>query len=108
VNSELEEVEAGLLAAEALLHEGGRLAVVTFHSLEDRIAKAFFTERSGRTPGGSRHLPPQAAGAAPSFTLLFNGARAASQAEQAANPRSRSAKLRAGVRTAAPAWRAAA
>ena len=108
VNAELAELEQGLDAAERLLSAGGRLAVVTFHSLEDRIVKAFFTERAGRTPGGSRHLPPKAAGLRPSFDLLFNGARAPSEAEIAANPRARSAKLRAGVRTDAPAWRAAA
>jgi 16S rRNA (cytosine1402-N4)-methyltransferase len=87
-----------------MLRQGGRLAVVTFHSLEDRIVKAFFVERAGRTPAGSRHLPPVERGRAPSFELLFNGARAASEAEAAANPRARSAKLRAAVRTAAPAW----
>ncbi len=104
VNEELAELEAGLHAAEGLLREGGRLAVVTFHSLEDRIVKAFFTERAGRTPGGSRHLPQVVATRAPSFDLLFNGHRAPGAAEIAANPRARSAKLRAGVRTAAPAW----
>ena len=108
VNAELAELEEGLDAAERLLGAGGRLAVVTFHSLEDRIVKAFFTERAGRTPGGSRHAPPKAGGPRPSFDLLFNGARAAGEAEIAANPRARSAKLRAGVRTDAPAWRAAA
>ena len=108
VNAELAELEEGLDAAERLLGVGGRLAVVTFHSLEDRIVKAFFTERAGRTPGGSRHLPPQQSGPRPSFELLFNGARTAGEAETAANPRARSAKLRAGVRTDAPAWRAAA
>ena len=108
VNAELAELEAGLDAAEQVLAEGGRLAVVTFHSLEDRIVKAFFTERAGRTAGGSRHLPPAAQGPRPSFNLLFNGARTAEEAETAANPRSRSAKLRAGVRTDAPAWRDAA
>jgi len=108
VNAELAELEQGLDAAERLLGAGGRLAVVTFHSLEDRIVKAFFTERAGRTPGGSRHLPPQAGGPRPSFDLLFNGAHAPTEAEIAANPRARSAKLRAGVRTDAPAWRAAA
>jgi len=108
VNAELAELEAGLDAAERLLAEGGRLAVVTFHSLEDRIVKAFFTERSGRAAGGSRHLPPAAAGPKPTFQLLFNGAEAADEAEAAANPRARSAKLRAGVRTDAPAWRDAA
>lgn len=108
VNEELAELEAGLEAAERVLQEGGRLAVVTFHSLEDRIVKAFFTERAGRTPAGSRHRPPAEAGKAPSFDLIINGARAPREAELSANPRSRSAKLRAGVRTAAPAWREAA
>jgi len=108
VNAELSELEAGLDAAEQMLAAGGRLAVVTFHSLEDRIVKAFFTERAGRVASGSRHLPPMAAGPAPTFDLLFNGAHTASDAEMAANPRSRSAKLRAGVRTDAPIWRAAA
>jgi 16S rRNA (cytosine1402-N4)-methyltransferase len=108
VNDELAELEAGLDAAERALKAGGRLAVVTFHSLEDRIVKAFFADRAGRRPTGSRHLPPQASGPSPTFELLFNGARAASQEEVAANPRARSAKLRAGLRTAAPAWRAAA
>jgi 16S rRNA (cytosine1402-N4)-methyltransferase len=105
VNEELSELEAGLVAAERVLKPDGRLAVVTFHSLEDRIVKAFFTARAGRTPGGSRHLPPVQAGAPPSFQLLFNGARGASDEEIAGNPRSRSAKLRAAVRTAAPVWR---
>jgi 16S rRNA (cytosine1402-N4)-methyltransferase len=108
VNAELEELEAGLLAAERVLKAGGRLAVVTFHSLEDRIVKAFLAERSGRTPGVSRHVPPTVKGPAPSFELLFNGVRAAGDAETAANPRARSAKLRAATRTAAPVWRAAA
>ena len=108
VNEELAELEAGLEAAERALVAGGRLAVVTFHSLEDRIVKAFLTDRAGRTPGGSRHLPPQARGPQPSFELLFNGSRKASDAETASNPRARSAKLRAAVRTSAPAWRAAA
>jgi 16S rRNA (cytosine1402-N4)-methyltransferase len=84
------------------------LAVVTFHSLEDRIVKAFFTERAGRTPAGSRHRPPTEAVAKPTFELLFNGARTASDVEIATNPRSRSAKIRAAVRTDAPAWKAAA
>ena len=108
VNEELAELEAGLVAAERALKTDGRLAVVTFHSLEDRIVKSFLTLRAGRTPGGSRHLPPVQAAAAPSFDLLFNGAHAPSDAELAANPRARSAKLRAAVRTAAPVWREAA
>ena len=108
VNEELSELEAGLLAAERSLKVGGRLCVVTFHSLEDRIVKTFLTVRAGRTPGGSRHAPPLAEGAPPSFQLLFNGAQGPSDAEIEANPRSRSAKLRAAVRTAAPVWRDAA
>ena len=104
VNDELGELEAGLAAAEASLSPGGRLAVVTFHSLEDRIVKAFFTERSGNAPGGSRHAPVALETRKPSFTMSFKGAREASEAELAANPRARSARLRAGVRTAAPAW----
>ena len=108
VNQELSELEAGLDASERMLRSGGRLAVVTFHSLEDRIVKAFFTERAGLQPAGSRHLPPAAAGPEPTFDLLFKGARAPGEAEIAANPRARSAKLRAGVRTAAPPFRRAA
>jgi len=108
VNEELSELEAGLVAAERALKTGGRLCVVTFHSLEDRIVKTFFAVRAGKTPAGSRHAPPVAAGAAPSFQLLFNGAQTPSAAELAANPRARSAKLRAAVRTDAPVWRAAA
>jgi 16S rRNA (cytosine1402-N4)-methyltransferase len=108
VNAELEELELGLVAAEQVLKAGGRLAVVTFHSLEDRIVKAFLTERSGRTPGVSRHAPLAPKGAEPSFEMIFNGARTAGAAETAANPRARSAKLRAAIRTAAPAWRAVA
>ena len=108
VNEELDEVEAGLAAAEQVLRAGGRLAVVTFHSLEDRIVKAFFAERAGRLPSGSRHLPPQQSGPAPTFEMVFNGARAPCDTEVMDNPRARSAKLRAGIRTQAPAWRAAA
>ncbi|MDB5449172.1 MAG: S-adenosyl-methyltransferase [Phenylobacterium sp.] len=108
VNEELSELEAGLVAAERTLKTGGRLCVVTFHSLEDRIVKTFLSERAGRTPAGSRHAPPVEVLAAPSFQLLFNGAQGPSDAEVAANPRARSAKLRAAVRTAAPVWREAA
>jgi len=108
VNEELAELEAGLAAAERILKSGGRLAVVTFHSLEDRIVKSFFTARSGNLPGGSRHAPPIVGGPAPTFTLPFKGAMEPGDAELAANPRARSAKLRAGVRTDAPAWRDAA
>lgn len=108
VNDELAELEAGLAAAERVLKPGGRLAVVTFHSLEDRIVKTFLAERAGRTPAGSRHLPPVEDARAPSFALSFNGARTSGQGELDANPRARSAKLRAAVRTEAPVWSAAA
>jgi 16S rRNA (cytosine1402-N4)-methyltransferase len=108
VNQELAELEAGLEAAERALKVGGRLAIVAFHSLEDRIVKSFLTDRAGKRPSGSRHLPPAAQGPAPTFELMFHGARAPSDAEIEANPRARSAKLRAAVRTAEPAWRKAA
>ena len=108
VNEELAELEAGLIAAECVLRAGGRLCVVTFHSLEDRIVKGFLTARAGRTPAGSRHAPPIESDLEPSFRLLFNGVRAPSEAEMAVNPRARSAKLRAAVRTEAPVWRQAA
>jgi 16S rRNA (cytosine1402-N4)-methyltransferase len=108
VNEELSELEAGLAAAERALKSGGRLCVVTFHSLEDRIVKTFLAVRAGKTPAGSRHAPPVEAGAVPSFQLLFNGHQGPSAAELAANPRARSAKLRAAVRTDAAVWRAAA
>jgi 16S rRNA (cytosine1402-N4)-methyltransferase len=91
-----------------VLKAGGRLCVVTFHSLEDRIVKNFLSVRAGRTPAGSRHAPPVDKGAAPSFRLMFNGAHSPSEEETKANPRARSAKLRAAVRTDAPVWRAAA
>lgn len=101
VNEELSELEQALEASERILKPGGRLVVVTFHSLEDRIAKQFMAERSGKLAGGSRHVP-QAAAPEPTFALLTRKARAASEAESAANPRARSAKLRAAERTAAP------
>jgi len=108
VNEELSELEAGLAAAERVLKPEGRLCVVTFHSLEDRIVKTFLSVRAGRTPAGSRHAPPVEAKAQPSFQLIFNGARAPSDEEMAANPRARSAKLRAAIRTGAPVWKEAA
>lgn len=104
VNDELGELRAGLEAAEATLKPGGRLVVVTFHSLEDRIVKAFLTERTGNAPGGSRHAPVAVETRKPSFTLSFKGAQEAGEAELAANPRARSAKLRAAVRTDAAPW----
>lgn len=100
VNDELGELERGLEAAEALLAPGGRLAVVSFHSLEDRIVKAFLRDRSGGS-GGSRHLPEAAARPA-TFALLARRATTPGEAETSKNPRARSAKLRAAERLAAP------
>jgi 16S rRNA (cytosine1402-N4)-methyltransferase len=104
VNEELQELEGGLAAAEQVLAPGGRLAVVTFHSLEDRIVKRFLKSRSGSLAGGSRHRPAaNQAGPAPTFEAVARPIRA-SEAEVKANPRARSATLRAARRTAAPAW----
>jgi 16S rRNA (cytosine1402-N4)-methyltransferase len=103
LNAELDELEAGLRAAERSLRAGGRLAVVTFHSLEDRIVKRFLRTRSGATPAGSRHRPLAAAGPAPSFEQVAKPL-SPSDAELARNPRARSARLRTAVRTDAPAW----
>ena len=101
VNRELEELERGLEAAEAILEEGGRLAIVTFHSLEDRIVKQFLRKRSGGEGAGSRHLPERQAGAAPTFHKPAKAVRPG-EAELARNPRARSATLRSAVRTGAP------
>ncbi len=102
VNDELGELTKALHAAERVLKPSGRLAVVTFHSLEDRIVKQFIAARSGRMPGGSRHLPSTRAGE-PTFLATTKGPVAPGAAETAANPRARSAKLRAAERTEAPA-----
>ncbi|KKW91223.1 16S rRNA (cytosine(1402)-N(4))-methyltransferase RsmH [Sphingobium chungbukense] len=101
VNRELEELERGLEAAEAILEEGGRLAVVTFHSLEDRIVKQFLRKRSGGEGGGSRHLPEKKAGDAPTFEKPAKAVRPG-EAELSRNPRARSATLRSAIRTSAP------
>lgn len=104
VNQELAELEGGLAAAERVLVPGGRLAVVTFHSLEDRIVKRFLKARSGAMPTGSRHLPAaNEGGPAPTFEAVGKAIRPGA-AELAANPRARSATLRAARRTAAVAW----
>lgn len=105
VNDELEQLRAGLAAAERLLAPGGRLAVISFHSLEDRAAKRFLARCSGAEPRPSRHLPEESGSrAAPSFRLLFPGVRKPRADEVTANPRARSARMRAAVRTPAPAW----
>lgn len=102
VNAELDELEAGLSAAEALLRSGGRLAVVSFHSLEDRIVKQFLREASGALSAGSRHLPASRPAFAPTFAQVGKAIRP-SEAELARNPRARSATLRSATRTEAPA-----
>jgi 16S rRNA (cytosine1402-N4)-methyltransferase len=104
VNEELDELQSALLAAERMLKPGGRLAVVSFHSLEDRIVKNFLAAR-GKTSQGSRHLP-EVAHAAPSFRLLTKRPVTPGEPELAANPRARSAKLRAAERTEASAHQA--
>ncbi len=106
VNEELDELQLALSAAERVLKPGGRLVAVSFHSLEDRIVKNFLVERA-RAGGGSRHLPV-AAQAAPSFHILTKRPVTPDEEEVAANPRARSARLRAAERTEAPAQRAAA
>jgi 16S rRNA (cytosine1402-N4)-methyltransferase len=103
LNAELEELEQGLRAAERSLRPGGRIAVVTFHSLEDRIVKRFLKARRGATPSGSRHRPMIAKGPDPTFEQVAKPV-SPSESELASNPRARSARLRTAVRTAAPAW----
>jgi 16S rRNA (cytosine1402-N4)-methyltransferase len=104
INRELDELTDGLEAAERLLKPGGRLAVVTFHSLEDRIVKQFLRSRSGSDGAGSRHMPQMADNApAPTFEKAGKAVRP-SEAELVRNPRARSATLRCATRSAAPAW----
>ncbi len=104
LNEELQELEGGLAAAEQVLKPGGRLAVVTFHSLEDRLVKRFLKERSGAVPSGSRHLPEATSTRPePSFEAVAKPVRAG-EAEVRANPRSRSATLRVARRTHASSW----
>lgn len=102
VNGELDELTAGLAAAERMLAPGGRLAVVSFHSLEDRIVKQFLREGAGALPAGSRHLPMRGPVGQPVFEKPSVAIRPGAE-EQARNPRARSATLRWAVRTAAPA-----
>lgn len=104
VNNELGELERGLAAAELLLAPGGRLVVVAFHSLEDRRVKTFLKTRSAKTGGGSRHRPAESLARAPSFELTRRRVAKPGRAEIEANPRARSARLRAAKRTTTPAW----
>lgn len=106
VNDELGELARGLDASERLLRGGGRLVVVTFHSLEDRLVKQFMRTRSGETGGGSRYMPEIEKGPLPSFDLGRRKAIEPSDEETASNPRARSARLRVVTRTDAPAWTA--
>lgn len=102
VNDEFGQLISGLEAAERALKPGGELAVVTFHSLEDRVVKKFMSARAGRTGGGNRYAP-ETEQDAPTFTIKNRKAIVAGEAELAANPRARSAKLRIATRTDAPA-----
>jgi 16S rRNA (cytosine1402-N4)-methyltransferase len=104
VNDELGALDSGLAAAERLLTPGGRLAVVSFHSLEDRRVKDFLRQRSGTAPRASRHEPVRPEIAAPSFRLLHRRPVGPAPEEVARNPRARAARLRAAERTAAPPW----
>ena len=104
VNDELGELDRALGAAERLLMPGGRLAIVSFHSLEDRRVKEFLRQRSDRAPRTSRHEPVPATVAAPSFQLLHRRALKPDIVEIDRNPRARAARLRAAERTAAPPW----
>lgn len=105
VNDELGELSRGLDAAEALLTVGGRLAVVSFHSLEDRIVKTFLRDRAGKKPNASRHAPDQPSdGPESTFVMLARNAIKPDAKETAGNPRARSARLRTAERTAAPPW----
>ena len=102
VNGELDELEQGLAAAETLLREGGRLAVVSFHSLEDRIVKRFLRDAANANARASRHMPDVPAASPATFASVSKAIRPG-EAETLRNPRARSATLRAAVRTAAPA-----
>ncbi|HEX8241152.1 MAG TPA: 16S rRNA (cytosine(1402)-N(4))-methyltransferase RsmH [Allosphingosinicella sp.] len=104
LNEELQELEGGLEAAEQVLAPGGRLAVVTFHSLEDRMVKRFLKERSGDIPSGSRHLPVPSANRPDSTFEAVARPVKARESEIKANPRARSATLRVARRTSASAW----
>jgi 16S rRNA (cytosine1402-N4)-methyltransferase len=104
INGELDELSGGLDAAERLLKPGGKLVIVSFHSLEDRIVKQFFRSRSGGDASGSRHMPQMdRTGPAPTFSNVGKALRP-SAAELSRNPRARSATLREATRSSSPAW----
>jgi 16S rRNA (cytosine1402-N4)-methyltransferase len=104
INDELRQLARGLAAAERMLKPGGRLVAVTFHSLEDRIVKRFIAERAGKSAGVSRHLPRMESRRPASFRIVNSKPLIPSEAEVAANPRARSARLRTAERTAAAAF----
>ena len=105
INDELGELARALVAAENILKVGGRLVIVTFHSIEDRMVKTFLRERSGLVPAGSRHVPEaMTARPQPSFEMVSRKAVSVSDEEATNNPRSRSSRLRVARRTSLPAW----
>jgi len=106
VNDELGELARGLAAAEQVLAPGGRLAVVSFHSLEDRAVKEFVRSRAGRTPSPSRHAPPRADTKPVELRDLTRKPVLPSDAEVARNPRARSARLRVAEKIAVQGGRA--
>jgi len=105
INDELGELERALGSAEKILLPGGRLVVVSFHSLEDRIVKRFMAERAGKADQGSRYLPQKNIQVSlPSFRIVNSRPLTPQKGELDVNPRARSARLRAAIRTEAPAW----
>ena len=106
VNDELGELERGLAAADSVLAPGGRLAVVSFHSLEDRAVKEYVRQRAGRTPSPSRHAPPRAAQHETTLRDLTRKPTLPTETEVAANPRARSARLRVAEKLGIPGGRA--
>ena len=106
MNDEMGELNRALKAAESLLKSQGRLAVVSFHSLEDRVVKDFMRRRSGMGPAPSRYLPANDHDTqVPSFRILTKKPETPEDNESTANPRARSAKLRVAERTDAPVWK---
>ena len=104
VNDELGQLQSALQAAEVAVKEGGRFVVVTFHSLEDRMVKSFFAERSGKQEGGSRFMPEvKSTGPQPTFENVRR-VTAPDTAEIETNVRARSSRLRSAIRTSEPAW----